>query len=100
MISIKNISKIYGEEATIIRALDHVDLEIEVGKIITIMGPSGSGKSTLLNILGVMDSPTEGQVLIDGVDITNFPEKKLSKYRKETIGFVFQNYYLLLDLLY
>jgi putative ABC transport system ATP-binding protein len=59
------------------------------------MGPSGSGKSTLLNILGAMDKPSSGQVLVNDIDIGNLPERKLSSYRKETIGFVFQSFYLL-----
>jgi putative ABC transport system ATP-binding protein len=62
------------------------------------MGPSGSGKSTLLNILGAMDIPTEGEVIVNGVDIASVPERKLSNYRKNTVGFVFQNFYLLPNL--
>jgi putative ABC transport system ATP-binding protein len=62
------------------------------------MGPSGSGKSTLLNILGAMDIPTEGEVIVNGVDIAKVPERKLSNYRKNTVGFVFQNFYLLPNL--
>jgi len=98
IISLKNVSKIYGEERTEIRALDDVDLEIEEGKIITIMGPSGSGKSTLLNILGAMDSPTSGEVIVGDRDIGSLPERKLSSYRKEMVGFVFQTFYLLPNL--
>ena len=90
LISLRNVSKIYGEERSIIRALYNVDLAIEKGKIVTIMGPSGSGKSTLLNILGAMDIPTEGEVVVNGVDIAKLPERKLSEYRKSTVGFVFQ----------
>jgi len=95
MIELKNVSKIYGENRNIIKALDDVDLQIEEGKIITIMGPSGSGKSTLLNIIGAMDTPSSGQVLVDELNIANLPERKLSEHRKKTIGFVFQNYYLI-----
>ncbi|TXT62975.1 MAG: putative ABC transporter ATP-binding protein [Promethearchaeota archaeon] len=98
LISLKNVSKIYGEERTEIRALDNVNLEIEKGKIITIMGPSGSGKSTLLNLLGAMDSPTSGKIIVGGRDIGSLPERKLSSYRKETVGFVFQTFYLLPNL--
>jgi len=98
LISIKNISKIYGEQRSVIKALNGIDLTIEKGKIITIMGPSGSGKSTLLNILGAMDIPTEGEVIVDGIDIAKLPERKLSYYRKNTVGFVFQNFYLLPNL--
>jgi len=93
-----NISKIYGEERTTIKALDDVSLEIEQGKIITIMGPSGSGKSTLLNILGAMDKPTNGEVLVNDKDIGKVAESKLSSYRKNIIGFVFQSFYLLPNL--
>jgi len=98
LISLKDVSKIYGEERTMIKALDHVDLDIEEGKIITIMGPSGSGKSTLLNLLGAMDSPSSGQVLVNNVDIGNLPERKLSEYRKKQIGFIFQSFYLIPNL--
>ena len=67
LITLKNVSKIYGEERTTIKALDGINLEIEEGKIITVMGPSGSGKSTLLNILGAMDKPTSGEVLVNNI---------------------------------
>jgi len=101
LIVLKKVSKTYGEEDHVIKALDNVDLKIKEGNIVTIMGPSGSGKSTLLNILGAMDIPTSGQVIVDGMDISHLPERSLSMYRKETIGFIFQNYYLLpnIDLL-
>jgi putative ABC transport system ATP-binding protein len=98
LIKLVNVSKIYGEERTTIKALDDVNLEIEQGKIITIMGPSGSGKSTLLNILGAMDIPSKGEVLINDIDIAKVPERKLSSYRKNIIGFVFQSFYLLPNL--
>ncbi|TFF96403.1 MAG: ATP-binding cassette domain-containing protein, partial [Promethearchaeota archaeon] len=98
VIKLENISKIYGEGRNQIVALKQIDLDIDEGKIITIMGPSGSGKSTLLNILGAMDSPTEGKVLVDGVDIGGMKEKKLSGYRKNTIGFIFQDFYLIPNL--
>ncbi|NVM35570.1 MAG: ABC transporter ATP-binding protein [Candidatus Lokiarchaeota archaeon] len=95
MITLKNVSKVYGEERTTIKALDQVDLNIDKGKILTIMGPSGSGKSTLLNILGAMDIPTSGTVIVNEINIANLPERKLSGYRKNTVGFIFQNFYLL-----
>lgn len=98
LITLKNVRKIYGEERTIIKALDNVNLTIEKGKIVTIMGPSGSGKSTLLNILGAMDTPTSGEVLVNEVDIGKLPERKLSNYRKKQIGFVFQSFYLIPNL--
>lgn len=95
LIRLKAVSKIYGEEASTIKALDNIDLEIERGKVITIMGPSGSGKSTLLNLIGAMDDPTSGEVYVNNVEIGGLPERKLAKFRKKVIGFVFQNYYLL-----
>lgn len=98
IISLKNISKIYGKGRAQITALNDVSLDIEEGKVITIMGPSGSGKSTMLNLLGAMDKPTSGEVIVDGRDIGSLPERKLSKYRKEVIGFVFQSFYLLPNL--
>lgn len=98
LITLKDVSKVYGEERTLIKALDHIDLKIEKGKIITIMGPSGSGKSTLLNILGAMDTPSSGEVLVNEIDIGKLPERKLANYRKEQIGFVFQSFYLIPNL--
>jgi len=98
LITLKNVSKIYGEGRTQIKALDQVDLEIEKGKIVTIMGPSGSGKSTLLNILGAMDSPSSGTILVNNIEIGSLAERKLSNYRKETVGFIFQSFYLLPNL--
>ena len=98
LITLNNVSKIYGEGRTEIKALNNVDLEIDQGKIVTIMGPSGSGKSTLLNILGAMDSPSSGTVLVNDIEIGSLAERKLSNYRKETVGFIFQSFYLLPNL--
>ncbi len=98
LITLKNVSKIYGEERTQIKALNNVDLEIDQQKIVTIMGPSGSGKSTLLNILGAMDSPSSGTVIVNNLAIGNLAERKLSSYRKNTVGFIFQSFYLLPNL--
>lgn len=95
---IKNISKIYGHGGGATQALNSINLTIEEGKLTAILGPSGSGKSTLLNILGALDKPTRGQVLFLGEDISNYSNKKLSKFRRENIGFVFQSYNLLPNL--
>ena len=95
---IKNISKIYGHGGGATRALNSINLTIEEGKLTAILGPSGSGKSTLLNILGALEKPTSGQVLFLGEDISNYSNKKLSKFRRENIGFVFQSYNLLPNL--
>ena len=81
-----------------IRALDNTNFEIEKGELVVIVGPSGAGKTTALNILGGMDSITEGTVIIDKKDISNFKPKELIKYRREDIGFVFQFYNLVQNL--
>lgn len=97
-IETKNLTKNYivpksGE----VKVLKGIDLLINSGEKVALMGPSGAGKSTLIHILGLMDKPTSGQVLIDDVDITSFSKTKLAKMRKDNIGFVFQFHYLLAD---
>ncbi len=79
----------------IVPAIKHINLKIHRGEFVAILGPSGSGKSTLLNIIGGMDTPTEGKVIMDGEDIIGFNEKKLTFYRRDKIGFVFQFYNLM-----
>lgn len=91
----EKMDKIYKLGERQVRALSNVNLEIAKGDFISIMGPSGSGKTTLLNMLGCLDKPTNGKVLIDGVDITNVPEKNLHQTRKHKIGFVFQTFNLM-----
>lgn len=94
MIELRGASKIYklgGEE---INALDSVDLEIEQGDFLAIVGPSGSGKSTLANVIGGLDVPDSGQVLFDGQNIAEFNDKILSAYRNKKIGFIFQTFNL------
>src|SRR6056297_4239206 len=95
LIDLQEVNKTFGEGHRKIRALDEVTLKIEEGDLISIMGPSGSGKSTLLYIIGAMDKPNSGKVLINGRNVANLPEGKLSEHRKDMIGFVFQNYYLI-----
>ena len=95
---IKEISKVYGHGGGATQALKSVNLTIEEGKLTAILGPSGSGKSTLLNILGALDKPTSGQVLFLGEVISHYSNKKLAKFRRENIGFVFQSYNLLPNL--
>jgi putative ABC transport system ATP-binding protein len=89
------MDKIYKLGERQVRALSNVNIEIEKGDFVSIMGPSGSGKTTLLNVLGCLDKPTQGKVLLDGVDITEVPEKNLHKTRKHKIGFVFQTFNLM-----
>ncbi|MCX7987902.1 MAG: ABC transporter ATP-binding protein, partial [Thermodesulfovibrio sp.] len=95
MIEIKNIKKIYKRGAEKLYALKGIDCSIEKGEFIAITGPSGSGKSTFLHIIGCLDSPTEGEVIIDGINIKNSKEKDLINIRRQKIGFVFQNFYLI-----
>lgn len=82
------MGKIYVE------ALKDINMRVERGEFISIMGPSGSGKSTLLHLIGALDRPTTGIIHIDGLDITKVPERKLAKFRRENIGFIFQFFYL------
>lgn len=95
VIDAHNISKIYNEDTIPIRAVDGVHLHIERGEFTALVGPSGSGKTTLLNILGGLDSPTTGNVIINGTDITNLKENALIDFRLRNIGFVFQSFNLI-----
>jgi putative ABC transport system ATP-binding protein len=95
MIVLEAVSKIYRTGNIEVRALDHVDLQIHQGEMIAIMGHSGSGKSTMMNILGCLDAPTEGNYLLDGVDVVSLNDKQLAKIRNRKIGFVFQSFNLL-----
>jgi putative ABC transport system ATP-binding protein len=85
----------YGEGDTAVEALRGVSLGIETGKMTAIMGPSGSGKSTLMHLLAGLDTPTEGTIVVDGIEITTLSEKNLTRLRRDTIGFVFQFFNLL-----
>ena len=91
----ENIEKIYKIDDRQVRALSDVSLQVKRGDFISIMGPSGSGKTTLLNILGCLDRPTQGKVVLDGVDVTKVPEKKLYTVRRDKVGFVFQTFNLM-----
>lgn len=90
--------KFYGTGETRIAANDGINFGIEQNEFAIIVGPSGAGKSTLLNILGGMDTPDRGQVLIDGTDIAQFNDKQLTNYRRDDVGFIFQNYNLIPNL--
>lgn len=94
-IELKSIYMIYSQGNDKVYALNDISLNIEKGEFLVILGPSGSGKSTLLHILGGLDNPTEGEVLIDGVDIAGYSDGELAKYRRAKVGFVFQSYNLL-----
>ena len=95
IIEIKNLYKVYDERKVPVRALDGINLTIEKGEFLAIVGPSGSGKTTLLNILGGLDDPTEGSVIVDGVEITALPSDQRIEYRLHHIGFVFKAYNLI-----
>lgn len=95
IVELKNVSKIYKTGEKEFKALDNVNLSIKKGEMVVILGPSGAGKSTLLNLIGGMDIPTSGTITIDGENISNYNENKLSDYRAENIGFIFQFYNIL-----
>jgi len=92
---LNHVSKIYKTGETEYKALDQVDLKIEEGKFVVILGPSGAGKSTLLNLIGGMDNPTSGDVIVNGENISKYSDRKLSDFRAHTIGFIFQFYNIL-----
>ena len=94
VIALKNISKIY-EGPPQVKAIDELSLEIQEGDLVSIVGQSGSGKSTLLNMIGLLDTVTEGTVEIEGQDISSLSDNDLSKFRGEKIGFIFQSFFLL-----
>ena len=97
-VRIRNLQKSYGSGSSRTQVLKHVDLDIEKGKICTILGPSGSGKSTLLNAVGGMDTVDQGQILIEGMDISAMKYAQLTEYRRAYIGYIFQFYNLIPDL--
>ena len=94
ILSTQNVRKIYGTGENEVRALDGVDLKVEKGEFVAVVGTSGSGKSTLLHMLGGLDRPTSGTVTVDGKDIFSLKDEALTIFRRRTIGFVFQNYNL------
>lgn len=90
-----NLTKIYRMGPSEIRALDGVNLTIEKGEFLSVMGRSGSGKSTLLNLIGCLDRPTSGSVILDGVEVSRLPGRRLPRIRREKVGFVFQQFNLI-----
>lgn len=95
LLELKNIYKNYNQGNMEVPVLKNINLTVEEGEYIAIMGPSGSGKSTLMNIIGCIDTPTSGEYLLDGSVINNYKDKELSEVRNKKIGFVFQNFNLL-----
>lgn len=95
IVEFKDVSRVYTGGDHELYALDHVNLTLDEGKFVVILGPSGAGKSTLLNMLGGLDSPTEGTILVEGKDISRLSNDELADYRAATVGFVFQFYNLI-----
>jgi putative ABC transport system ATP-binding protein len=98
MLSVKNLSKTYASSHGPVTAVEDISFNVGVGEFVSIIGKSGSGKSTLLSLLGALDSPTEGEILVDTVDIARLSGAKQTKYRAKKIGFVFQHYNLIPNL--
>jgi len=95
MIELEGVTKVYGNGSVQVRALGPVDLLVEQGDLVAIMGPSGSGKSTMMNILGCLDVPTSGSYRLDGIDVSGLRDNKLAEIRNTRIGFVFQSFNLI-----
>lgn len=95
IVKFENVSKIYEAGDHILKALDDVSLSLEKGKLIVILGPSGAGKSTLLNLLGGLDNPSMGKIIVDGKDISTLNNNELADYRAQKVGFIFQFYNLI-----
>ena len=95
ILELQNVEKIYGEKENQVKALRDINLEIEEGEFVAIVGTSGSGKSTLLNLIGGLDNPTRGKVFIKDKEIGSLSRKELTIFRRRNIGFVFQNYSLM-----
>lgn len=98
IIEVKNVKRNYGEKSSLVQVLKGINLDIYKGEFVSIMGASGCGKSTLLFIIGALDKPTEGQVLVNGVDMMSLKDTAQSRHRRENIGFVFQFYNLVPNL--
>jgi len=98
MIQLKNIEKVYRTDTIETQALNNISLHVQKGEFLSIMGPSGCGKSTLLNLIGLLDMPSKGDVLIDRQTTLKMPDGKLANFRNSKIGFIFQSYHLINDL--
>jgi putative ABC transport system ATP-binding protein len=98
MLHLENIEKVYRTDTVETLALKNINLNVAKGEFLSVMGPSGCGKSTLLNIMGLLDDPSRGQVLIDGKSTSRLSDKQLASFRNRSIGFIFQSYHLIGDL--
>lgn len=95
IINLEGITKIYQTKEVETVALENVNLEVNEGEFLSVMGPSGCGKSTMLNIMGLLDIPNEGKIMIDGVETCNMKDKQQAEFRNKTLGFVFQSFHLI-----
>lgn len=95
IVKCENVKKVYKLDKVFVDALKGINVEFEEGDFVCIMGPSGSGKTTLLNLIGCIDTPTEGKVFVKGVDTSTLSDNELSEFRNKTIGFIFQNFNLI-----
>lgn len=95
IVTMEQVTKVYGENETRVWGLHNVDLTVEKGETLAIVGASGSGKSTLLHVMGGVDAPTSGRIVVDGKDITKMNDEQMSVFRRRKIGFVFQAYHLI-----
>src|SRR3989475_8818993 len=95
LVEIRNVSKIYQQGEIQVTALNHINLDIRLGEFLALMGPSGSGKSTLLHIIAGIDRPTNGQCIVQGIDVTRLNESELADWRNQNVGFVFQTFNLI-----
>ena len=95
VLEVKNIEKYYGNKGNITKAINRISFDVEEGEYLGIMGASGSGKTTLLNCISTIDKVTSGRILVNGEDITKLKGKQLSKFRREQLGFIFQDFNLL-----
>ena len=98
MITLQSVNKVYRTKTIETTALNNISLDIQKGDFVSIMGPSGCGKSTLLNVIGLLDEPSSGTVIVDGHTISNYNSKALAKFRNEKLGFIFQSFHLIPDL--
>jgi putative ABC transport system ATP-binding protein len=92
MIELAGVTKVFGEGAAEVRALEEVDLKVASGEFVVVLGPSGSGKTTLLNLIGALDSPTAGSIVVGGTDISGASRKQLFEFRRGTVSFIFQSF--------
>ncbi len=95
VVETKNLVKVYGRGETAVRAVDNVTMQIEPGEFVALVGESGSGKTTLLNLLGALDTPTSGEIIIGGQSLAGQSDAQLSAYRRRNVGFIFQSYNLI-----